>query len=117
MFFSISNTSKKSYYDHDDSDLGYYSIGFNMNKNLASLARRVVYFTVKNPIAARSVVNHLIKKPNDSIILPFIDYPGPIAREILSKEFGSLTVCETEDETREKFRVSNTNDKDFCVFL
>lgn len=77
-----------------------------MSKNVQFLLHRVIYYTLKSPIATKSLVNHLIQSPNDSIVLPFIDHPGPLSKEILSKQFGSLTICERDDSTREKFSVS-----------
>lgn len=77
-----------------------------MNQKVQSLIHRVVYFTIKNPVAAKSLTNHLIKSPKDKILIPFVDHPGPLSNEILSKQFGSLTVCERDDAVREKFSVS-----------
>lgn len=71
-----------------------------MNKNL------VHYFSIRDPKAVISLVNKLITKPSDSIILPFTDYPGPLIKEVLSRNFNSLTVCERNDGIRYLFHVS-----------
>lgn len=65
---------------------------------------RVVYFTIKNPIVAKRLVDRLVTSSTDSIILPFADHPGPISQEILTREFSSLTVCERDDTSRDKFQ-------------
>ena len=67
---------------------------------------RVIYFSLKNREAARNLVGHLIKSPRDSVILPYIDHPGPLSSEILSTDFNSLTVCERNPEIRSIFHVS-----------
>uniref|UniRef100_A0A6G1SP28 Uncharacterized protein n=1 Tax=Aceria tosichella TaxID=561515 RepID=A0A6G1SP28_9ACAR len=74
-----------------------------MSKNASWFVNRVIYFLIKDPRAANSVVNHLITTPKDVVILPFIDHPGPIARELLSKNFRSLTVCERDPELNQQF--------------
>lgn len=77
-----------------------------MTTNLTTTANRVIYFSIRNQKAAESLAKHLIKSSNDSIILPFIDFPGPISKEILSRKFKSLTVCERDAELRQRFHVS-----------
>lgn len=81
----------------------------NMIGKLANSVKgsRVVYFTIKNLEAAKRVADHLIKTPNDSIILPFIDHPGPTSEEILKRKFGFLTICERNKSIRESFEVSS----------
>lgn len=77
-----------------------------MSKNAAWFVNRVIYFLIKDPKAANSLVNHLVTTPKDVIILPFIDHPGPISQEILSRNFRSLSVCERDPELNQKFDVS-----------
>lgn len=67
---------------------------------------KYVYFTLKCRDAASRWANALIKTPNDSIILPFSDYPGPMVSEILAQRIGSLTICEPDDVNRETIQVS-----------
>lgn len=66
----------------------------------------VIYFHLKDAKAANRIVNHLVTSPKDSILLPFSDYPGPLTREILSRKFKSLTVCERDSQARHRFQVS-----------
>lgn len=77
-----------------------------MSRSVGSLLNRVAYFSMKDYNAVKSLTNRLISTPEDSIILPFTDYPGPITDEILSREFASFTVCERHQETKKKFQVS-----------
>jgi hypothetical protein len=77
-----------------------------MSKNAAWFVNRVIYFSIKDHQAAKSVVDHLLTTPKDIIILPFIDYPGPISREILSRDFRSLSICERDPDLNQKFNVS-----------
>lgn len=67
---------------------------------------RALFFPPKNPGDLKMIVDQLIKSPQDSVILPYIDTPGPLSDEITSRNFRSLTVCEHDPETREKFKVS-----------
>lgn len=68
--------------------------------------RRILYFPIKDLNCTRSLVNHLVTSPNDAVILPYIDHPGPLSSEILSKDFRSLTICEPHPDIREQFKVS-----------
>lgn len=77
-----------------------------MSRTVGSLMNRVVYFSMKDCSAVKSLTNQLISTPKDSIILPFTDHPGPITSEILSRNFTSLTVCERDQETQQIFHVS-----------
>lgn len=69
---------------------------------MSSFINRLIYFSIKEPHAARSLVNHLVQKSSDSIILPYADN-GPISKEILSRDFRSLTVCEPDTDLRHDF--------------
>lgn len=77
-----------------------------MSKEVSTLASRLVYFSIINSPAAKSLASHLVKSADDSIILPFTDHPGPITEAILSRPFKSLTVCERDPALRESFAVS-----------
>lgn len=82
-----------------------------MNKTLRSTLNKVIYFSVRQPEAAKRLASLLVKSPNDSLILPFLDYPkGPLSKEILCRDFKSLTVCERDEETRQLFHVSSCRD-------
>lgn len=78
-----------------------------MSKNAVWFVNRVIYFLIRDPKAANSVVNHLLKTPQDTVILPFTDHPGPISQELLSRDFKALTVCERDPDLSDKFDVSH----------
>lgn len=77
-----------------------------MAKNL--MRNRLIFYPPKNPTDLRIITDSLVRSSKDSIVLPYIDTPGPLSDEILSKDFKSLTVCEKEDSTRELFKVSHS---------
>lgn len=77
-----------------------------MSRSVGPLLNRVVYFSMKDSSAVKNLTSRLISTPEDSIILPFTDHPGPVTDEILSREFASLTVCERHQETKKIFHVS-----------
>lgn len=77
-----------------------------MSKRVGPLINKVFYFTINNNLAAERVVNLLISSKNDCIILPFIDHPGPMSKQILARDFKSLTVCENDSDRRSLFKVS-----------
>jgi len=71
------------------------------NKLLGAIKRRVIYFPITDQYAAKRVVAHVIKDSNDSIILPFSDLPYPTTKEILSRKFGCITICEPDASRRD----------------
>lgn len=78
-----------------------------MSKRVGPLINKVIYFTISNNSAAERVINFLVKSKNDCIILPFIDYPGIMSKQILTRDFRSLTLSERDDDRRSLFKVSS----------
>lgn len=77
-----------------------------MNQRVGLLLNKVIHFNIVNKFAAERVINLLVTSKNDCLILPFIDYPGPICKQILTRDFKSLTVCDHDGERRNLLKVS-----------
>lgn len=68
-----------------------------------------IFLTLKCRDTANKLFKAMIETPNDSVILPFSDYPGPMLNAILSQTIGSLTVCEPQANRRECLQVILNN--------
>lgn len=65
------------------------------------------FFSIKDPKAARNVIDHVFGSPNKSLVLPYCDYPGPVIEETLGRNFDALTVCEPRETIRLDLQVSS----------
>lgn len=66
---------------------------------------RLRYFALKDVNVCKRLVDHLVTKTSDCIILPFSD--NPLTDELLSRNnYGSLTICERDNKARAKLEVS-----------
>lgn len=73
---------------------------------ISTNAKSFPRYVIKKRDAAQQLAKTLIESPNDCIITPFSDYPGPMISELLTKKFSSLTVCEPNSDKRKELTVS-----------
>lgn len=69
-------------------------------------------FKIYTPIqleACRKIANYLVESATDSVILPFSDYPNPLVKEVISRNFRALSISEPEEEKKSQLKVSCIN--------
>lgn len=78
----------------------------NTAEKITANARSLLRYVIKKRDAAHQLAKTIVESPNDCIITPFSDYPGPMISELLSMKFSSLTVCEPSSDKRQDLTVS-----------
>lgn len=89
------------------------SKSINRTNGISGNARSLLRYVIKKRDAAHQLAKIIVENPNDCLITPFSDYPGPMISELLSVKFSSLTVCEPSHDKRQDLIVSNIFRQDY----